>query len=256
MAKKYKNPAQVRADKVAKNVFGNLNQLHIEATHWERDFYNPTQDKLYGLLSQALAEFYTLKNEGSRAVKAFTEFVKKKKITCTARTSLELRVVRVVFGIADTTQRANRYATVLKVAYDKNVTPDAFAEWIVEAGGVDEVRRSTTKKPQPDYEQIAIDFYETVTAMPEIQLGNASFKHFDDSDFRLLVVRKNSDDSFTAVSEVNSLTHIKSALAYLGSQLSEAKKVEAKQANDDERLEKSVVAVSEAKAEVEVKKAA
>ena len=251
------NEAQVRANKVAKNVFGNLNLLHIEATHWERDFYNPTQDKLYGLLSQALAELYTLRNEGSRAVKAFTDFVKKKKITCTDRTSLELRVVRVVFGIADTTQRANRYATVLKVAYDKNVTPEAFAEWIVEEGGVDEVRRSSsTKKPQPDYEQFAIDFYETVTAMSEIQVGDASFTHFDDSDFRLLVVRKNSDDSFTAVSEVDSLKHIKSALAYLGKQLSDAKKAEAKQADDDERLEKSVVAVSEAEAEVEVKKAA
>ena len=250
------NEAQVRANKVAKNVFSNLNKLHIEAVKWETDFYNPTQEKLYGLLSQALAEVYALRNEGTKAVTAFTEFVKKKKITCTARTSLELRVVRVVFGIADTTQRANRYATVLKVAYDKNVTPEAFAEWIVEEGGVDEVRRSSTQKPQPDYYKLAIDFYDTATAMPEIQVGDASFKHFDDSDFRLLVVRKNSDDSFTAVSEVDSLKHIKSALAYLGKQLSDAKKAEAKQADDDERLEKSVVAVSEAEAEVEVKKAA
>ena len=101
---------------------------------WEMDFYNPTQDKLYGLLSQAFAEVYALRKEGSKAVTAFTEFVKKKKITCTARTSLELRVVRVVFGIAYTTQRANRYARVLKVAFDKDVTPEAFAEWIVEEG--------------------------------------------------------------------------------------------------------------------------
>lgn len=253
---KIKSEAQVRADKVAKNVFGNLNKLHIEAVKWETDFYNPTQDKLYGLLSQALAEVYALRKEGSKAVTAFTEFVKKKKITCTARTSLELRVVRVVFGIADTTQRANRYATALKVACEKKVTPEAFAEWIVEEGGVDEVRRSISKKPQPNYEKIAADFYDTAKATPEITIGDARFTAFDDTEFRLLVVRKNSDDSFTAVSEVDSLTHIKSALAYLGKQLSDAKKAEAKQADDDERLEKSVVAVSEAEAEVEVKKAA
>lgn len=248
------NPAQVRANKVAKDVFGNLKQLHIEAAKWETDFYNPTMDKLYGLLSQALSEVYTLRNEGSKAVKAFTEVLKKKKITCTARTSLELRVVRVVFGISDTTQRANRYATVLKVACERNVSPVAFAEWVVEEGGIDEVRRSISKKPQLDYEQLAADFYEAVPAMADIELSGASFSQFDDSEFRLLVVRKNSDSSFSAVSEVNSLSHIKSALAFLGKQLSEATKAEAKQADDDERLEKSIIAASQA--DVQTKKAA
>jgi hypothetical protein len=248
------NPAQVRANEVAKNVFGNLNQLHIEATKWETEFYNPTMAKLYGLLSKALAEVLILRGEGSKAVKAFTEVLKQKKITCTARTSLELRVVRVVFGISDTTQRANRYATVLKVACERNVSPESFAEWVVEEGGIDELRRSMTKKPQPDYEKLAADFYEAVPAMADIELSGASFSQFDDSEFRLLVVRKNSDSSFSAVSEVNSLSHIKSALAFLGKQLSEATKAGAKQADDDERLEKSIIAASQA--DVQTKKAA
>lgn len=232
------------AQAVANSVFGNLNELHIEAKLWETDYYNPTMDKLYHLLSKAFNEVLALRKSGSKTVKAFTEILKKKGIVCTARTSLELRVVRVVFGISDTTQRANRYASVLKIAGETKVTPDKFVEWIGENGGIDEIRRAVSTKLKPDYAEKAAEYFSSNTAVPSMSLTNADFKHLDDTDFRLLVVRKNSDDSFTPVSEVDSVVHINSALTYLGKNVVDSAEAASKQADADERLAQSVGAVA------------
>lgn len=245
MPAKTQDPAQERANNLAKEVFGNLKLLSVEAENWERDFYNPTMDKLYGLLSQALGDVIRLQTEGSKAVRAFTDIMKKKKYTVTGRTSVELRVVRVVFNIAHTTQRANRYAKVLQIAQANKVTPEKFAEWVVEEGGIDEIRRSISKnkKAEPDYERIAEDFYDTAQAMPEITIGDASFTAFDDTDYRLLAVRKNSDGSFTAVSEVANYSLMKSALAFLGKAVSKTNK----QADDDEKQAQGITAADDEK---------
>lgn len=247
--------APTPAQTIANTVFGNLNELHIEAKLWEAEYYNPTMDRLYSLLSKALGEILTLRSAGTPAVKEFTEMLKKKGIVCTARTSLELRVVRVVFGIADTTQRANRYASVLKIAAEMKVTPDSFVQWVGDNGGIDEIRRAVSTKPKPDYAEKAAVFFAVNSAVPEMSHVNARFKHLDDTDFRLLVVRKNSDDTFTPVSEVDSFVHVSSALAYLGKNVVGNAEGASMQADADERLAKSVNAVandSEADADTKV----
>lgn len=241
MAKKTKNPANEEAKKIANNVYGKLNELHIEAKNWEHEHYNPTMDLLYGLLSKALVQYYTLDNACPKVRRAFTSVLERKKITCTARTSTQLRIVRVVFGI-DTTQRANRYAKVIKIAAENKIAPETFADWVVENGGIDEIRRVGTKKEQPDFQAVAEDYYENNSEMPTTQLVDANFSENKDSDFRLLVVRQNADGTTSVISEVNNLPLINASLTFLGKEVVEKQKEADKQADEDARLDAAVEA--------------
>ena len=254
MAKKLTKAAERQIHNRAIKVFGNLNELSVEAKQWETDFYNPTMDKLYGLLSKALAEVRTIRNDENNTTlaKAFEQVVKDKGITCTNATSLELQVVRVVFGIDDATKRASRYATVLKIAYKQDVTPEVFVDWVKGSGGIDEIRRASSSTAKKDYVAIAESYYDANTAMPDIELVNAKLTKIDKSDFALLVVRKNKDGSFTAVNEVPNINILNSALTYLGKEVDKKETDATVQSDKDTRLAKAVEAVAKAEAELEV----
>lgn len=251
MSKK-QTEAQVRAKSVANDVFGNLNGLHLDAVKWEEEHYKPAVAGLYGLLGKALTEFRKLRDaeDSKSVVRAFTDVLKSKQITCTKGTSLQLKVVRVVFGIADTHGRANRYAKVLELAYQANVTEESFVEWINDAGGIDQLQRTASKsRDDTNYVELASNYYENFEVAEGMLLEGVEFEHegvkFEADNnqplnYRLLVVRKNEDGSFAGICSVPSAKIVKSALTCIGKLVQEDLVAEATKQVLDKRLEAQV----------------
>ena len=53
-------------------------------------------------------------------------------------------------------KRAQGYGNVLAAAVQEKITVEGFAEWVVEQGGVEEIKRKMVKKPEALAKQAAV----------------------------------------------------------------------------------------------------
>ena len=205
------------AFKVATSTLVALHKLNKQRVTWEEGIYKQANTELYKMLGGCLTQLAKLRKEGTKAIAAFNGLLEEHNVTFTERTSLELKVVRIVFGI-NQTKRASNYATVLRIAKKEGVTSKNIVSWITKQGGVEEVRRSGSTAQKTDYKEVAENHFSAVGK----SMAMTAFKGVEDSDndFTLALVRKTTDGKFVIVSEVANPTLVKSALQTLGKTVS------------------------------------
>jgi hypothetical protein len=132
------------------SAYNRIASLAKAREHWQTTVFTTANEGLYLLL----ADCYRLYNDmlgkhtnAARLREAFEHHCGEKQLSFKASTHTMDRIVRIVFGNADR-RRVSAYAIALRAALasDPKVGPDDFAEFVRQAGGVEEVRMAASKK--------------------------------------------------------------------------------------------------------------
>ena len=196
---------------------------------WEEGTYAAANAELYSILGDCLDLFVALKRrmDVNKDVNALLDV---RGITYTNATSLELKLVRLVFASAETAARIeNRlysYARVIRVAADAKQTGETLAKFITDNHGIDEIRRVNKDGVTAAQKQKAqVDLARTKLITPS---DSDMFSNFDLPDdlqpgsgeqFSLALVRKNADGTGSIVFGTDNTAAVTTVLALAGKAL-------------------------------------
>ena len=215
-------------NKIVKDVISNLTNARDDFNSAETE-YQSAKHKIYNVLSVVFDQYVALKSaDKAKAVRElFEKKVKELKddqsIVATQATSLELLVLRVVIGNAFKQEREKVYARVLRLALAEKIHEDAelsFVDWIVGAGGIEEVRRSDAKATSSQEKvKAARAHYNAALSALSVSVPKSVEKKFvsaptnADDDFAVALVRKSS---MTIVATTDSQSAVSATLKSLG----------------------------------------
>ena len=221
-------------NKIVRDVIVSLTNIRADFDVAENE-YQSAKGSIYTVLSRVFEQYVAIrvaiKNADKKNQKTLLELFEKKvsdlnderSIVATAATSLELRVLRVVTGSTFKTEREKAYARVLRIAFDEKIHEDeamSFADWIVGAGGIEEVRRSgKAGSKQNEAAEAARVEYTATTASAQLPTSFANkFVKVENSDpnFAVALVRKNADGTLSLVATADSKAAVTVMLKALG----------------------------------------
>jgi hypothetical protein len=200
--------------------------------NWEAGTRSASDNELYSILGDCLDLFLELKS-GSNAAKAVNQLLKQKSITYTNATSLELKLVRLVFTSANTAKhmenRMLSYARVIRVAANAKQTGQTLPQFIKDRHGIEEIRRANKDglTAAGKAKALADLASEKLSASSDSDLLN----EFDLPDqlqpnhgqqFSLALVRKNANGTGTIVFGTANVSAVTAVLALAGSMLQQA----------------------------------
>jgi hypothetical protein len=221
-------------NKIVRDVIVSLTNIRADFDVAENE-YQSAKGRIYTVLSRVFEQYVAIKvaiqNADKKNKQTLRELFEKKvsdlnderSIVATAATSLELRVMRVVTGSAFKLEREKAYARVLRIAFDEKIHEDeamSFADWIVGAGGIEEVRRSgKAGSKQNEAAEAARVEYTATTASAQLPTSFANkFVKVENSDpnFAVALVRKNADGTLSLVATADSKGAVTAMLKALG----------------------------------------
>lgn len=196
---------------------------------WEQGTYAAANAELYSILGDCLELFVALKSR-TGAAKAVNDLLDLRGLTYNNATSLELKLVRLVFAAADNAKQIeNRlfgYARVIRVAADAKQTSATLAQFITDRHGIDEIRRANKDGlTTTDKAKVQVDLARTKLVNPS---DSELFSNFDLPDqlqpkageqFSLALVRKNADGTGSIVFGTDNVAAVTSVLALAGKSL-------------------------------------
>lgn len=198
---------------------------------WEQGTYAAANAELYSILGDCLELFVALKSR-TGAAKAVNDLLDLRGLTYNNATSLELKLVRLVFAAADNAKQIeNRlfgYARVIRVAADAKQSSATLAQFITDRHGIDEIRRANKDGlTTTDKAKVQVDLARTKLVNPS---DSELFSNFDLPDqlqpkageqFSLALVRKNADGTGSIVFGTDNVAAVTSVLALAGKSLQE-----------------------------------
>ena len=130
--------------KYAQTIVEQLNDLVVKREKWESTDYKKANEGLYALLSSCLKMFndkFVTAGEADRKTlrQELATLLKTDGIKVQTNTPTLTMFVRYVFG--SDRKRAHGYAYVLKAAISYEITAEDLAKFIVEQGGIEEIKR-------------------------------------------------------------------------------------------------------------------
>lgn len=183
--------------------------IAAKAATWHSTSYKKANDELYALLSDCYSSLGDIRSQGTATVRALNEVLTQNGITFNDGTSLETKVVRVVFG--NIGKRAHIYARVLGNAAKQGVKPAVFSEWLAEQGGVEAVRKQVNGlTPAQVKAQSVAKAEKALPLVKEKQLTNAP--KMDGSDYVIAIVQ-HANGKPRIVGFCENLTLVKQVLA-------------------------------------------
>jgi hypothetical protein len=206
-----------------------INGVVEKRIRWEQGAYAAANAELYSILGDCLDLFIAVKRSYDLP-KGVNSLMEDRGITYNASTSLELKLVRLIFADANTaTQLQNRlfsYARVIRVAADAMQTGTTLAKFIVANHGIDEIRRaskdgvSAADKQKAQIDNARVQFLEpnheelfSGFGLPDTLEPKAG-EHFS-----LALVRKNPDGTGSIVFGTSNTAVVESVLAIAGKSL-------------------------------------
>ena len=214
------------------NFIATVNELVEKRIRWEQGTYAAANAELYSILGDCLDLYVKIKRSYDLP-KGVNALLDERGVTYNASTSLELKLVRLVFADANTApQLQNRlfsYARVIRVAADANQAGITLGKFIADNHGIDEIRRAgkdgvsaaDKQKAQIDHARIqllersAAELFSNF-ALPDTLEPNVG-EHFS-----LALVRKNPDGTGSIVFGTSNTAAVETVLA-IGERTSRAK---------------------------------
>ena len=202
-----------------------LEAVQKKRKDWEAGAFASSNDKLYAILAAAY-DVCLACIASPDLTDGITDLLKLRKLQFSSNTSLELKVVRLVFADRDTQSKYKHrllsYARVLNLALEDGQTSATLAQYIKDKGGIDEIRRTVSSN---DKEQEAKDFtavakknlsdpqhtglFDAFQLPPELKPENGS-------RYSLALVRDNQDGTGTIIRGLKTNTLVEKALEEAG----------------------------------------
>src|SRR6056297_1382506 len=227
MTKKLKNSKKSEARANAEMLSAALQRLHDKRTTWQNGTYKRSNDELYGILAECHTLLVQLRGE-IKLRKKLNDAIEAAGYTVRSNTSIELKVVRAVFGVEN--KRIQTYVRVLQLAKKDMLQGWTLQEWIEEHGGIEEVRR------KPKAGLTATEKAKQHREYAEAKLANAkpigkrfvpddSLQPDDGGDYAYTValVRVDADGKASLVFGTNKNALVKAVITEAGKQLAQRK---------------------------------
>lgn len=232
MTKKQKNSNKSEAKANVDMLSAALKRLHEKRTTWQNGTYKRSNDELYGILAECHTLLVQLRGD-VKLRKKLNDAIEAAGYTVRSNTSIELKVVRAVFGVEN--KRIQAYVRVLQLAKAEMPTDWTLPEWIEEHGGIEEVRR------KPKAGLTAAERAKQYREYAEAKLANAKHigKRFTPDDslqpddggdyaYAVALVRVDADGKASLVFGTNKNALVKAVVTEAGKTLT------ARKAEDDE----------------------
>ncbi|MBO9422369.1 hypothetical protein J7481_22855 [Labrenzia sp. R4_2] len=200
-----------------------ISTLRQRCQIWEAGLYRSSNEELYSILEQCHLFLESLRT-ASQMRKAFSKALTSLGIDVRSDTSLELKVVKAIFGKENT--RVHAYVRLLRIAKTDLPKGKTLSDWIVEQGGVEEIRRKP--KIGPTAAEIAKQRREVAEQrLYDVETIGTRFDPEDslkpdpdgDYPFSVALVRVDSDCKAGVVFGSNKTTLIAAVLAEAGARL-------------------------------------
>ncbi len=137
-----------------------LDGLVARRVQWEATDYKKANEGLYALLAECLelftAKFVVAGDDAKKALRQdLTDKLKAGGVKVQKTTPTLTMFVRYVFG--SDRKRAHGYANVLRAAYKDEISAERLPEYIVKAGGIEEVKRKMVKSDEAKAKRAAVE---------------------------------------------------------------------------------------------------
>lgn len=202
-----------------------LKSVQKQREDWEASAFAASNDKLYAILSAAY-DVCLACIANPDLTEGVNYLLGLRDLTFTKNTSLELKVVRLVFAEPQTQDkhkyRLLSYARVLNLAHEKGETAATLPHYIIDQGGIDEIRRGTSaKKEEADANKFAAVAKEAFTAADQFGIFDPfklppELKPANGCRYSLALIRDNHDGTGTIVKGLKSNTLVDKALEEAG----------------------------------------
>lgn len=201
-----------------------LAELIEQREVWESTSYKKANADLYAILEKCADIYVALKSEKTNA-RIFNAVVEGMDISFNKGTSLALKIVRVVFG--KQTNREFAYARVIKIWYIDREESQSFTNFVIEQGGVENVRRNASTKvtvtlTADDYRDIAASALSGSTALTAFNIANYMLQDAEnDTDYMVALVRCDGDGIGDVIYGSNKRMLVNTALAVIGKEIND-----------------------------------
>ena len=211
--------------------------IRSEATEWNNTACKTANEGLYVLLRKSYEQCDILRAHDIEVRTDFTKALEDKGYPFNSGTSIEAKVLRVVFDIKDAkNKRIHRYANVLRVAKADKISSEDFVKWLSKSGGIDCVESTNQAKERDTrIEKAKKEFAELYRiALKDVlskNITDAKASEGDMCNFSVALVRHSKDNETEVVGLSNSDSITKSLLLNLKKQFEE----EVNNAHSDEK---------------------
>jgi hypothetical protein len=201
-----------------------FNELKARRECWELHQLSASNDVLYGILGDCYT-IYVRTQKSDTLREKFLKAYDAKYGKCKANTSVATKIVWAVFG-KQLEQRAFNYSNVIRNVYlNLKAKPGkTFREYVVEAGGIEEIRRTggntdAVKAKRDAERQTAIANLNSNSGIAkglQIQLPAENLEKNAEHSFRAALIREDADGTFTIVMVSSSEVPVNSMIAEFG----------------------------------------
>jgi len=204
-----------------------LQELVAQREHWENGVYKQANAELYAILERCAGIYAQLKDSKTN-VFAFNALAEELGIKFNKGTSVALKIVRVVFG--QESSREHAYARVLRVWFDKREDEQTLTNFLIENGGVENVRRTASnrqanKLTADDYRDIAANTLTGEHALATFGLRDYMLSDSEnDTDYVVALVHCDGNGNGKIVYGSNKRALVDNALAVMGKELDDLQK--------------------------------
>lgn len=151
-------PTEADVLRAIKSTSDYLDDLHKQSNEWANNAYKTSNEQLYALLQKCYCLYKAISADSTEAAalrEGLKSYISKKGYIFTKSTHSMTKIVKCVFG-ADR-RRVSAYSIVLRAALAQGVGMFDIADFIRDAGGVEEVRLGkspTAKTPKQKSELV------------------------------------------------------------------------------------------------------
>lgn len=225
-----------------------IEQLVVEREVWQSKAFRTSNEQLYSILQKCYGMYKAMEqsSEEAKALRAgLDNYIKTNGYKFSQGTHTLTRIVKCVFG--NDRRRVSAYGIVLRAALAKKVGIFDVADFIREAGGVEEIRLA--KSPNAMTVRQKAEVVNETVSQKSIGVFSSKFLHSLMGDAgkvgksTVLVGMWQADGSIVVRAVVESQTVLTAALASYYSKLGETSKlaVEEKKAETDNSLKKEAI---------------
>jgi len=236
-----------------KAVHASIEQLVLEREVWQDNAFRTSNEQLYSLLQSCYA-LYKAMCEDSAEAKALREglrsYITLKGYAFSAGTHTLTRIVKCVFG--NDRRRISAYSIVLRSALAKSVGITDVAQFIRDAGGVEEVRLAKAPNAMTAKQKAQVTSsvlaYKNMGVFSSAALSGLFTDVAKTGTQTVLVGVWQSDGSVVVQAVVESETALNAALASHHSKVRETAKQQAAQAQEVSKADSKDAAIQAATA--------